>query len=193
MILRLLFVLLFLGAVVYVAPQVKDLVAPPAPTPAPRPTAAATLPPAIATSVATISNALTQAQQSGKAVPVTIRVSEGDLTAAAQPYFPQSFVGITVSDPFVKLGGGLTLTAKASSFIVNGSLVAVATPFADNGKLGVRLDSATVAGIGLPDAARSSLQQQLQTALDTSIPAKLQVSAVNVAKGEITITGTALP
>jgi hypothetical protein len=154
---------------------------------------AATIPPALTAGIASVESALKQATQSGKIVPVTLRMTDADLTAAAQAYFPQSYAGITVADPAVRLGPALMLTAKASSFGLSGALVANATPFATDGRLGLRLDSATVGGIGLPEAARTQLQQQLQSALNSAVPSKLQVSTVSVAQGVATINGNALP
>ncbi len=190
MLFRLLFFVAVIGAVIYVAPQVAQLVSPPLPTRDP----AATLPPALASGIAGVETALKQAAQSGKSVPISLRMTDADLTAAAQPYFPQSYAGITVTEPAVRIGPAVTLTAKASSLGLSGPLVAKATPFAtSDGKLALRLDSANVGALGLPDAARAQLQQQMQAALNAAIPTRLQVSTVTIAQGVATIGGTALP
>jgi hypothetical protein len=190
MILRLLFFFAFIGAALYIAPR---LAAPAtAPTP-PRAVANATVPPALASGITTVDAALKQATQSGKNVPISLRVTDADLTAAAQPYFPQTYAGITVMEPLVRIGPAFTLSAKASSFGLTGALVASGTPYASDGRLGVRLDNATIAGVALPDAARTQLQQQMQSALNSAMPARLQVASVSIAQGVATISGLALP
>ena len=189
--LSLLLFVAFVGAALYIAPQLAGRSGEAAPSA--RPTAAATVPAALSSGIATVDAALKQATQSGKTVPISLRITDADLTAAAQPYFPQSYAGITVTDPAVRLGPALTLTAKASSLIVSGALVASATPFASDGRLGLRLDSATVGGIALPEAVRTQLQQQLQNAINSSISARIQVSTVTIALGVATISGSALP
>jgi hypothetical protein len=197
---RLVLFLAFIGAVLYIAPQFAQK--PAVPSASPRPIgavaslAAASPTPsqgAVAAGVAGVEAALKQATQSGKSVPITLRMTDADLTTAAQPYFPQSYAGITVADPSVRLGPALTFSAKASSFLLNGALVASATPYAADGRLTLRLDSATIGGVVVPDALRSQLQQQLQNALNSAMPAKLQVATVNVATGVATISGVALP
>lgn len=188
---RLVFAIGLIGATVYVAPKVIESTRS---TAAPTARPAAAMPPALATGIATINKALVQAQQSGRAVEISIKVTDADLTAAAASYFPQSFGGIMVSDPTVKLGSGkMDLTAKASIAFGKTQLLATATPLVSAGKLAVRLDSAAVGGVALPDAARAQLQQQLQAALDLAVPPKLQVSTVTVGQGEVTISGSALP
>ena len=190
MLARIVLLAAFIGAILYIAP----LFAQQRPAAATlRPSAPASAPVALTSGIASVDSAIKQAAQSGKAVPVTLRVTDADLTAAAQPYFPQSYAGITVADPAVRIGTGLTLSAKASSLLLTGSLVANATPYASGGRLAVRLDSATVGGIALPEVARSQLEQQLQTALDSSISSKLQVTSVTLAPGLATISGSALP
>jgi len=188
---RLILFIALVGAALYIAPQLAQK---PATQGEPgRPITAASVAPALGSGIASVDAALKQAGQSGKAVPITLRITDADLTAAAQQYFPQSYAGITVAEPVFRIGPALTLTAKASSFVLSGALVASATPFASDGKLGLRLDSATVGGIVLPDAARSQLQQQLQSALNSAMPQRLQVSTVTVAAGVATINGSALP
>jgi hypothetical protein len=191
---RLVLLVAFVGAVLYIVPLVTQK---PAVAPAATGRAVAVVgpsaPAALSSGIATVDAALKQATQSGKTVPITLRVTDADLTAAARPYFPQSYAGFTVTDPAVRLGPALTLSAKASSFVLSGDLVASATPYAIDGRLALRLDSATVGGIALPEIARSQLQQQLQNALNASISARLQVTTVSIAPGVATIGGVALP
>lgn len=165
-------------------------------TPVVAPTVAVvgSLPPAVASALTSVDRALAQAQQSGKAVPLTVSLSEQDLTRAAAAYFPQTYVGVTVSAPNVRVTGGqLLLTAAARSLLVSGPLVAAATPYASDGKLLVRLDQATISGFAVPDLLRSQLQQQLQSAIDGQVPARLQVTSVTAAQGTLAVSGTALP
>ena len=194
MIVRVLLLLAFVGAALYIAPQLTQKSAVSAtPTPSVRPIAVIGSPNAVASGVAGVEAALKQASQTGTSVPVTLRVTDADLTAAAQPYFPQSYAGITIEAPAVRLGPALTLSAKASSLLLSGSLVASATPYASDGRLGLRLDSASVGGMALPDVARTQLQQQMQSAINAAVPAKLQIATVNIAPGVATISGVALP
>ena len=192
MIVRLVLFLAFVGAVLYIAPLLTQKAAV-APATSARPIAVVASPAALSSGVASVEAALKQATQSGKTVPITLRITDADLTAAAQPYFPQSYAGITVTEPAVRLGPALTLSAKATSFLLSGALVASATPYTIDGRLALCLDSASVGGIALPDAVRTQLQQQMQSALNSAIPAKLQVATVSVAAGVATISGVALP
>lgn len=164
------------------------------PVVAPAATSAATVPAAVASALTTVDNALSQARQSGKAVPLTISLTDQDLTRSAAAYFPQTYAGITVSSPSVRIATGqIVLTAQAQSFLINGPLTATATPYASGTHLLVRLDAATVNGITLPDLVRDQLAQQLQAAIDSQVPARLQVSTVTATQGTLTVSGTALP
>jgi len=160
-----------------------------APDATPRP-----LPTAVASAIGAVQSAITRAQQSGGAVAVSLAVTEQDLTRTAATYFPQTYAGVTVSSPSVRVASGqVVLTATARSFIGSGPLVATATPYASNGKLLIRIESASVAGVGLPDAIRAQLTQQLQAAVDSQVMPHLQVTGVTAQSGTLSLTGTALP
>lgn len=158
------------------------------------PTAVPVLPSALASTVAAVQTALDRAQQGGAPVPLTVTVSEQDLTRTAAPYFPKTFAGVTVSSPNVRVTTGqIVLTATAQSFFASGPVVATATPYASGGKLLVRIDSATLGGGAVPEVIRTQLTEQLQAAIDAALASHLRVTSVTATQGTLTLTGTALP
>ncbi len=164
-----------------------------------QPQSAATPPPppgataAIATQLSALQRALAQAQQTGKAVPVTLTFTDADLTAAAASA-PLSSGEISVSDPAVQVGSGsLTLTATARLGPLSGLLRVLASASVADGRANVRVESATIAGVALPDAARATLQATLQQALLSLMPPRLQVTSIVAAPGVITVQALALP
>lgn len=149
---------------------------------------------AVVTAAASVQAALTRAQQSGRSVPVSVTLTDADLTAAVQAYFPQTYAGVTVSAPSVRVSAGrIVLTATARSFLGSGPLVASAIPYASDGRLAVRVDSVTLGGLALPDGMRAQVEQQLQAAIDAAAGARLQVSSVTASQGVLTLKGAALP
>lgn len=157
----------------------------------------AAAPAAAAVGLAAAAAALAQAQRTGQAVPVSFRLSEQDLTAAAARSFPQSIAGMTLSDPVIHLvpgaSGSAQLVATAKFLFVTTQLVVSATPSVAAGRVVARLDSATLGGAGLPDAARGSIVAAVESAIAQVLPAKLQVATVTVDQGTIAFQGSALP
>lgn len=124
----------------------------------------------------------------------TISLTDRELTLAAEPYFPQTYSGVTVGSPRVSVSSGrIVLNATARSFFGNGPLVASATPSASGGRLNVQVDSLTLGGMTLPDTIRAQVAQQLQAAIDGYAGSRLQVSQVTTGSGVLTLKGTALP
>lgn len=124
----------------------------------------------------------------------TLSLTDRDLTRAAEPYFPQTYSGVTVSSPSVRISPGkIVVAATARSFLGTGPLVAIATPSASGGRLVVRVDSVTLSGVTLPDGMRSQIAQQLQEAIDAYTRSRMQVSSVTTGGGILTLKGTALP
>lgn len=166
------------------------------PSPLALPTALA-LPQPIASTASgatAVRSAPASVQQSGRSPAVSLSLSDRDLTAAAQPYFPRTYAGVTVGSPSVRVTSGqIVLSATARSFLGSSSLVARATPYASGGRLMLRVDSATLGGMSLPDATRAQIAQQLQAAIDASTGSRLQVSGVTASAGALTLSGTALP
>ena len=129
-----------------------------------------------------------------KGGPVTITLTERDLTAAAAKAFPQTIAGMTLSDPVVHLvPGSAQITATTKLFFATTQFAASGTPSVAGGKVVVRLDSATLAGIGVPDAARGSIVAAVESAIAQALPPKLQVTAVTVGAGTVTFQGTPQP
>ena len=155
---------------------------------------AAVAAPAPAVGLAAGAAALAQAQRTGTAVPVSFSLSEQELTAAAARSFPQTIAGMTLSDPVVHLvPGSAQLTAATKVLFVTTQLAVSTTPAVDGGRVIVRLDSATMGGVGLPDAARGSIVAAVEGAIAQVLPAKLQVTGVTVGAGVITFQGSAQP
>ena len=194
-----------LAAVFVVSPSTRGplpvaapaIVAPPAAPAAKVGTPPAAAPAAAAVGLAAAAAALAQAQRTGQAVPVSFRLSEQELTAAAARSFPQSIAGMTLSDPVIHLvpgaSGSAQLVATAKFLFVTTQLVVSATPSVAGGRVVARLDSATLGGAGLPDAARGSIVAAFESAIAQVLPAKLQVATVTVDQGTIAFQGSALP
>lgn len=124
----------------------------------------------------------------------TLSLTDQDLTRAAEPYFPQTYSGVTVSSPSVRVAGDkIVLAATARTFLGTGPLVATATPSASDGRLVVHVDSVTLSGVTLPDGMRAQIAQQLQDAIDAYTGSRMQVSSVTAGGGILTLKGTALP
>lgn len=144
---------------------------------------------ALPTAVASLQPTATAVAASGR--PLSLALTEADLTRSAQPYFPQTVAGVSVSAPTVRVSSGrIVLSATARSFIGSGPLVATATPYASDGRLMVRMDSVTLSGMPLPDGLRSQVAEQLQAAIDATTGAKMQVTSVTAAQGTLTLKGT---
>src|SRR5881392_3901888 len=78
--------------------------------------------------------------------------------APAQSYTPLTISGITVTDPTVRLDAGhATLVATGHALFLSGPIVVVATPVVTDGSAGTRVDSATFAGLGLPDSTKQDI------------------------------------
>jgi hypothetical protein len=150
--------------------------------------------PAAAAGARAVAPPAAAAPVSAKGGPVTITLTEGDLTAAAARAFPQTIAGMTLSDPVVHLvPGSAQMTATTKLLFATTQFAASGTPAVAGGKVVVRLDSATLAGIGVPDAARGSIIAAVESAIARALPPKLQVTAVTVGAGTVTFQGTPQP
>jgi hypothetical protein len=119
---------------------------------------------------------------------ITVTLTEQDLTKAAQSYMPITVSGITVSDPNIKLEPGrLTLTATGRAFIVSGPVVVVASPLVSNGTAAAKIESATFAGLGLPDATKQNMADTFGRVLAASIPSGVRVTSLTVNAGSIVV------
>lgn len=125
---------------------------------------------------------------------LTLTFTEKDLTFAAAAYFPQTVSGATLTDPQVKLGSGqIVLICAASMSVFKTTAVVTATPIVSAGRVTGRIDSATVAGVAVPDSVRAGLAAQLDQAIAGGVPPGFTVSTVTVANGTLTIQGTTSP
>jgi hypothetical protein len=144
--------------------------------------------------LAAAEHALQQAQQSGKSVAVTLTFTDADLTAAAQQDLPTSYGGFTLSDPAVRVDTGtLTLTARAQMGPLGGPLSVSGRPSVSNGQAAVMLDTATVAGVPLPDQVRASIDASIEEAIASLIPAKLRLTSIVARPGVLVLQATAQP
>jgi len=160
------------------------------PAPLALPSAGTTLQPTATTTVQPTTAATARPVTSE---PASLTLTDADLTRSAQPYFPQSFAGVTVSSPSVRVTPGrILLDAKARSFFGSGPLVATATPYASDGRLLVRVESISLSGMALPDGVRAQVGQQLQAAIDAMAGSKMQVTSVTATTGMLTLRGAAL-
>ncbi len=141
-----------------------------------------------------VDRALTQAQQTGRAVPVSLTFTERDLTASAATYFPQTMSGVTLTDPLVRLRAGqISLDMTATAAFLRGIATVTATAEVVNGRPSTTVVSATVGGARLPQSVTSDIKSQLDRALAAGLPAKFAVTAITVGEGTLAVTGVANP
>ena len=187
--LRLLLGAVLLAAIVYAAISFR-----PAVGAAPAPTVLTSGAAGAADQIAVVERALVSATRTGTAVPVTVTFTEGQVQAAAAAYFPQAWSGATLTDPVVRLRSGrllLDTTATLSVFKTTASVIAIPTVSA--ARPAVRIESATVAGLAVPDQGHEAIAAQLARAISAGLPPKLTVTGVVAADGALTITGIANP
>src|SRR6266513_729439 len=123
---------------------------------------------------------------------ITVRLTEQELTKAAQRYTPLTVSGITVTDPTITLEPGrLTLTATGRAFILGGQIVVVASPLVTDGKAAAKIESATFAGLGLPDSTKQEVADTFARVLAANIPSGVRVTSLTVAAGALLIEAIA--
>jgi hypothetical protein len=119
---------------------------------------------------------------------ITVTLTEQDLTKAAQGYMPLTVSGITVSDPTIALEPGrLTLRATGRAFIVSGPIVVVASPLVSNGAAAAKVESATFAGLNLPDTTKQDVADTFARVLASSIPSGMRVTSLTVNSGNLVV------
>jgi hypothetical protein len=119
---------------------------------------------------------------------ITVTLTEQELTTAAQSYTPLTVSGITVTDPSIRLEPGrLTLTATGRAFIVGGKIVVVASPLVTSGKAAAKIESATFAGIALPDSTKQDVADTFARVLAANIPSGVRVTSLTVNAGTLII------
>jgi hypothetical protein len=161
---------------------------------APPATATARVAPTIAITPRATSPALTAAPTQGARptpAPFALTLSDADLTKAAASSFPQTMSGVTVRDPSVSVETiGVRLTATAQVFFGTTQFVMTATPVVTDGRITVRVDTATLAGLALPDSTRAAIADSVQSSIAKLIPANVRVTSVSFAPGRLTVQGT---
>lgn len=119
---------------------------------------------------------------------ITVTLTEDELTNAARSYTPMTVSGITVTDPRIRLDAGrMTLTASGRAFFISGPIVVVASPVVTDGKAAARVESATFAGLGLPDSTKQDIANTFSSVLAASIPAGVRVTMVTVNSGAVVV------
>lgn len=152
-----------------------------APTPAPAtgPAARVTARPAPA--------ALPTATASGPRT-IIVTLTQQELTTAAQNYTPLTVSGITVTDPKIRLEPGrLTLTATGRAFILSGPIVVVASPLVSSGAAAAKVESATFAGLSLPESTKQDVADTFARVLAANIPSGVRVTSVTVNAGSLIV------
>ncbi|HEV8228339.1 MAG TPA: hypothetical protein VGQ86_00150 [Candidatus Limnocylindria bacterium] len=166
----------------------------PASTSAPSPSAYRASP-SIAARAATPTPVFTAAPTATPAptpAPFKLTLTDADLTAAAAKSFPQTVNGVTVTDPVVRINAnGVRLVASARVFFGTTQFVLVGSPYVSDGALAVRVDSATLGGLSLPDSVRTSIAQSLRATLTDLAPSSTTIRTVGLDPGTLTIEGTA--
>lgn len=124
--------------------------------------------------------------------PFSLTLSDAELTRAAASSFPQTVSGVTVSDPVVRVQpNGVRLVASARVLFGTTQFVMTATPVVSDGRLAVRVDSATLGGVGLPESTKSSISDTMRSAVTRLVPANVRLSSVALASGALTVQGAA--
>jgi hypothetical protein len=169
------------GAVLLLQPSADRYVEAPAPsqaavvTPSPTPTIAATR----------------AATARPTPAAFTLLLSDAELTKAAASGFPQTLSGVTVSDPVVRVESDrVRLTAKAKVFFGTTQFEMVATPIVDGGKVAVRVDSATLAGLSLPSDTKAAIADTVLGTISRLVPASVLVTGFVFVPGQLTVQGT---
>jgi hypothetical protein len=122
---------------------------------------------------------------------ITLTFTDIDLTNAARKLMPMTVSGITVTDPVVRLQPGLlTLTATGHALLLSGPVVVTATPVVTDGKAGAQVQSATLAGIGLPDSTKADIADTFARTLAANIPSGVTVNSVTIGTGTLVIVAT---
>jgi hypothetical protein len=91
---------------------------------------------------------------------ITVTLTEQELTTAAQSYTP-----LTVS----------------------GKIVVVASPLVTSGKAAAKIESATFAGIALPDSTKQDVADTFARVLAANIPSGVRVTSLTVNAGALVI------
>jgi hypothetical protein len=119
---------------------------------------------------------------------ITVTLTEQELTTAARGYTPLTVSGITVTDPVIRLDPGrLTLTATGRAFIVGGPIVVVASPLVSGGTAAAKIESATFAGLNLPDSTKQDVAATFARVLAANIPSGVRVTSLVVTAGTLVI------
>jgi len=148
---------------------------------------APTTSPVVRSTIRPSSSATALATSSGSRT-IRVTLTEQELTKAAQSYTPLTVSGITVTDLTIKLDPGrLTLTATGRAFIVGGPIVVVASPLVTDGRAGARIESATFAGLGLPDSTKQDVADTFARVLAANIPSGVRVTSLTVNAGALVV------
>jgi hypothetical protein len=102
--------------------------------------------------------------------------------------------GVTVSDPVVRIGTtGVRLTASGKVLFGSAQFAMLATPAVSDGRIAVRVDSATLAGVGLPGSSRGSIAATVDGMVATLVPPDVHVTGVTLSNGSLVVRGVARP
>lgn len=119
-----------------------------------------------------------------------LTLTAADLTRAAASAGPQTFAGVTVRDPLVRINGGrVFVTATAQLAFLTSRLDVVGTPAVAGGRIAVRVDSVQLGGNTAPEPLRAAVRDSLQSALDTQVPPNVRVTKLTVGDGVLSIEG----
>jgi hypothetical protein len=144
--------------------------------------------PAVRTTARASSTSTTAVPSATLPRTITVTLTEQQLTEAAKGYMPLTVSGITVSDPNIKLEPGrLTLTATGRAFIVSGPIVVVASPLVSNGAAAAKIESATFAGLNLPDSTKQNVADTFARVLAANIPSGVRVTSLTVNAGTLVV------
>src|SRR5207302_9732733 len=95
---------------------------------------------------------------------------------------------IAVTGPIVTLQPGRrSRSAAVHAVLFSGPVVVVATPAIVDGKAGAQIESATLAGVGLPDSTKQDIADTFARTLASNIPAGTRVTSITVNTGTMVV------
>jgi hypothetical protein len=129
---------------------------------------------------------------------VVVELDEATLTSQANARLAGQSMGstpfgpATLQDVKVALRGGqMVMTGSARVGGASAPLSLTSSVAVSGGRPAVSLSQATLSGLALPDAARASLERNLQSQLDQAVADRaVKVKAVTIDSGKLRIVGS---
>lgn len=147
--------------------------------------------------IAEVEKAVASAQKESKPVPMTLRVTEEELTSKAAHWLEQSAdsSAFQVRDPQIHLlPGEIVSTGRVNWNGLDSPLVVTAQVRVQGGKPEVAVQSVELGGLPVPGSVKDQIVDMIHeqmTALWAGLP--IQIQDIRLEQGSATITGVAIP